>query len=185
MPPAMIRFVCPRCGAPYDVPDDKAGRKTNCPRCGQRLQVPALPPSKTVLAPLVEYRPEPAPTDQAPRATPNPPVAAVVSEVQASEPIIHLPPRRRRRVWPLVVAGLVLLVGLAVGLRFLLTGGHWRDAGQVAENRSHTRTDQEELVKRYILRQQKDEDVSRVEFLTWGPHMSKHEWLDLLDEAGM
>jgi len=97
-----------------------------------------------------------------------------------------IPDREDDRVWPLVVLGLLLLVGLGVGLRQLLTGGYWRDAGQVAENRSHTRTDHEELVKRHILREFKDDrDAARVEFLTWGPHMSRREWLELLDEAGL
>lgn len=53
----MIRFACPRCQTSYDVPDDVAGRKTNCRKCGQRLQVPALP-NKTVLAPLLEHKPD-------------------------------------------------------------------------------------------------------------------------------
>jgi len=184
----MIRFACPVCRTAYQVPDDKAGHKRTCPSCGQRMQVPAPPPSSTtVLAPLLEYQPDPVPRPEpsAPMAIPVLAVAAVAPEVESPAPIIRLPTRRRRRVWPRVIAGVLLLTGLAVGLRLLLTGGHLRDAGQVAENRSHTRTDAEELVKRAILGEFKDEDAAKVEFLTWGPHMSKREWLDLLDEAGL
>ena len=41
----MIRFSCPACTLIVEVPDAKAGLKTNCPGCGRRVEVPE--PSKT------------------------------------------------------------------------------------------------------------------------------------------
>jgi DNA-directed RNA polymerase subunit RPC12/RpoP len=40
-----IRFNCPRCKKPMEVPVIEAGAKKPCPSCGQRLQVPAAPPA--------------------------------------------------------------------------------------------------------------------------------------------
>jgi DNA-directed RNA polymerase subunit RPC12/RpoP len=40
-----IRFDCPRCKKPVEVPASEAGSKRPCPSCGQRLQVPAAPPA--------------------------------------------------------------------------------------------------------------------------------------------
>ena len=71
----VIRFQCPRCQATFEVPDSQGGYKTNCPKCSQRLQIPRPPPSKTVLAPLLEHRPDPAPRPL------TPPVAQVVNDV--------------------------------------------------------------------------------------------------------
>ena len=45
----MIRFLCPRCKAVLDQPENAAGTKLPCPSCGQRLQVPLPPENKTVL----------------------------------------------------------------------------------------------------------------------------------------
>jgi DNA-directed RNA polymerase subunit RPC12/RpoP len=50
---AMIRFSCPRCQSLLEQPIDAAGQKLPCPVCGQRLQVPALPENRTVLANLI------------------------------------------------------------------------------------------------------------------------------------
>jgi hypothetical protein len=73
-------------------------------------------------------------------------------------------------------------VGLVI--RLLLTGGYIGPAGRVPENRSHARTDEEELVKAYILNNA-DKDADKVKFLTWGPHMSRQELVDLVKEAGI
>jgi hypothetical protein len=115
------------------------------------------------------------------------PAAAAPADSGAPPSLIYPTPEGYRRPrGPFLVASavaLALLMGLA--LRMLLTGGHLRDAGVIAENRSQTRTDHEELVKRFILGRYGDEKAPKIEFLTWGPHMSKQEWLDLLDEAGL
>jgi TM2 domain-containing membrane protein YozV len=84
----MIRFACPVCRTAYQVPDDKAGHKRTCPSCGQRMQVPAPPPSsKTVLAPLLEYQPDPpalpATPAVAPMAMPILPIAQPAPESTA------------------------------------------------------------------------------------------------------
>jgi predicted Zn finger-like uncharacterized protein len=78
----LIRFACPACQTSYDVPDDVAGRKTNCRKCGQRLQVPALP-NKTVLAPLLQHKPDVGSPSLPPAAPPpNAPVPQQVSPEQ-------------------------------------------------------------------------------------------------------
>lgn len=50
-----IKYNCPNCKKPFEVPASEALTKKNCPACGQRHQVPAAPPAgpnlnKTVLA---------------------------------------------------------------------------------------------------------------------------------------
>jgi hypothetical protein len=64
----MIRFACPRCGAVFKAPGEKAGEKFPCPRCGQRLQVPT-PLEKTVLGQPLPPRFPQAPIG-APQAVP-------------------------------------------------------------------------------------------------------------------
>jgi hypothetical protein len=55
----MIRFLCPRCRALLEKPENVAGDKFACPACGQKLQVPQPPPTppqgKTVLGEILEY----------------------------------------------------------------------------------------------------------------------------------
>jgi hypothetical protein len=92
-----------------------------------------------------------------------------------------LPPR----LWATVALAAAGIVLVAAGLRLLLTGGFLRPPDQVAESRSHTRTDAEELVRRFILNNLDDEDAARTEFLAWGPHMEKAEWLALWREADL
>jgi hypothetical protein len=53
----MLRFACPGCHATLEAPDGRANTKTQCPGCGQRLRIPAPPPNRTVLAPLVSHTP--------------------------------------------------------------------------------------------------------------------------------
>jgi transcription elongation factor Elf1 len=48
-----IRFNCPRCKKPLEVPAIDAGVKKPCPACGQRLQVPA---TSTLPAPAAPQR---------------------------------------------------------------------------------------------------------------------------------
>ena len=176
----MIRFSCPRCNSVLQAPDHRAGSKTACPKCQQRLQIPVPPPNKpvpppnkTVLAPLVEY----------PRGLGRSP-AAQVPQMQLSTPPEE-PTIERGRLWRpwlgCVVGTVAVLLGLAIvglGVRLALTGGYIRPAGQVPEKRTDARTDEEELVKRYILNIA-DKDADKVRFLTWGPHMSRREFLDL------
>jgi hypothetical protein len=81
----------------------------------------------------------------------------------------------------IVVAGLLLLFLSGLGLRLILTGGHVRSAGETAENRSHTRTSEEEMVKRFILNN--TEGVADITFLTWGPHMLPDEVEQLRKDA--
>jgi hypothetical protein len=78
----------------------------------------------------------------------------------------------------------LLIVAVGVGVRMVVTGGYLRPAGQVVEHRSHTRTSEEELVKRFILNNA-GEKANQVKFLSWGPHMYKGELQGLLDEAGL
>lgn len=171
-PGAMIRFTCPNCRVLLESPDHKAGRKIACPNCTQRLQIPTqpLPPPHphTVLAPLVIHQPDPNALQPTTLYTP-----AVDVE--------QLPPRSLRwRKWLLIGGAIpaVLVVGLV--LRLVLTGGYWSAAGKNAENRSRTRTADEELVRRYIVRNTDGE----VRFLTWGPHMTRTEVMALFREGG-
>jgi DNA-directed RNA polymerase subunit RPC12/RpoP len=115
--PNMIRFSCPKCKAGFESPPSQAGTKFHCSACGQRIQVPELPPNKTVLGsldpppgaappsypPPVPY-PPPGPV---PRAD-NVPVAqydnsprlpSISINVNTAQPAAPQPPppRRRRR----------------------------------------------------------------------------------------
>jgi hypothetical protein len=65
----MIRISCPRCRSILECPDHKGGSKIGCPKCAQRLQVPALPPNKTVVAPVP---PASRPTRASPPVPPFP-----------------------------------------------------------------------------------------------------------------
>jgi hypothetical protein len=58
---SVICFVFPRCRQALTVPDEPAGSKSTCRRCQQRLQVPAPPVNKTILAPFVAHQPESPP----------------------------------------------------------------------------------------------------------------------------
>jgi DNA-directed RNA polymerase subunit RPC12/RpoP len=92
----MIRYACPRCRGILESPDDKAGSKVACPRCQQRLRVPALPPNKTVLAPLVSYEP-PAPPATIPlppssQAPAVPPPQAIPVDPQPPPLAASIPP---------------------------------------------------------------------------------------------
>jgi hypothetical protein len=201
-----IRFSCPGCGAVFQATDARAGQKTNCTVCGQRLQLPELP-NRTVLAPLVGHVPEGQPGRPArPPVTSPAPLAQVVSSVPVAQPappfraqpqplapLPEPPPiidparvrRPRRGPWVPVVVVLLSLGALALGLRLLLTGGYLRSAVRTAEKRSHTRTDEEALVKTFIMNNTPDEDAARVRFTVWGPHLDNAEMRQLLDEAGV
>jgi hypothetical protein len=98
----------------------------------------------------------------------------------------------RARRWPrgkcwLVLALILLPLAITscIALRLLLTGGYLRPAGKVAERRSHTRTDEEALVKTFILNNTPDEDAGKVRFLVWGPHLDNPEMRQLLEESGV
>ena len=99
-----------------------------------------------------------------------------------------MPPRWKaisRRTWLRVGYGAVALVASVL----LVLGGTalfrwaWPAAGARAENRSNARIPEEELVKRYILNNA--EDPKAVEFVRWGPHMTRQEWQELWKEAGL
>lgn len=203
----MIRFACPRCKSVLEAPDPKAGSKVACPKCQQRLQIPIPPPTnKTILAPFIGHGPDPGirqPNRAAEKSRPDwlspPPVlssrdlvsAAVPAPASSAAHPSTMSVRKRlrfswpsRRFWLGVVAFLPALLIAALVVRLVSTGGYIRPAGQVPEKRSHPRTDEEELVKRYILNNA-DKDADKIKFLTWGPHMSKKELLGLMQEAGI
>jgi|GEM_PF-6643700 len=199
----MIRFACPRCKSVLKAQDKLAGSKVACPKCQQRLLIPTPPPNKTVLAPLVGHQPNPnlsqsfSPRPEPPfaegRLDPSPANPAALSP-DSSAPV-HSPDRpvisnrfwRFRlpscRFWLGVIAVLPALAIASIFARLLLTGGYIRPAGQVAENRRHTRSEEEELVKAFILNNA-DKDADKVKFLTWGPHLSKSELVDWAKESG-
>jgi hypothetical protein len=89
---------------------------------------------------------------------------------------------RRYLAWILVGAAVLSLGAcLVVG-----AGGYFlfrSKSGAKAEEGSATKADLEELVKQYILNHAKD--PKQVEFLKWGPHMTRAEWDALLDEGGV
>lgn len=107
------------------------------------------------------------------------------SELSSELPVVS---ERRRVRWPRLgcfVGLTAVLLGVTIaglGVRLALTGGYIRPAGQVPESRNQARTDEEELVKRYILNNA-EKDAGKVKFLTWGPHMGKQELLDLSKEG--
>jgi hypothetical protein len=73
------------------------------------------------------------------------------------------------------LAALILLVVVALVL--------WQARpGKIAEKRADTRTDDEELVRRWILNNAGDK-ADRVLFLRWGPHMNEAEIQQLREEA--
>lgn len=37
-----IRFKCPECGRPFQLPDDEAGKHLNCADCGRAIDVPVM-----------------------------------------------------------------------------------------------------------------------------------------------
>lgn len=96
-----IRFTCPSCSAPFNVPDDKAGKKTKCPKCASMLTVPSAsssPPSPpTPPPPPAKALPPKAPPAQAPVYIPHQP--APQAAVPPAPIIVQMPnfePERRR-----------------------------------------------------------------------------------------
>jgi hypothetical protein len=82
-----------------------------------------------------------------------------------------------------LIVGVLCVVGLAI-----LGGGSWAlfrhlypPPGAKAEARERTRWPEEELVRRYIVNNA--EDPGAVVFTKWGPHMTRQEFTDLLEEA--
>src|SRR5262245_29509299 len=86
----------------------------------------------------------------------------------------------QRRAWiiTLSVVGTLMLSPLVVVL--LLRDGRSVDN---PENRSEAKTDDEELVKRYVLACSTEPE--KVKFLRWGPHMNRKETRALMEEAGL
>jgi hypothetical protein len=77
-----------------------------------------------------------------------------------------------------VVLLLIVVVAGVIGVRII-----WPPAGSVPEDRGHTRTSEEELVRRYILNNSKHPD--EVEFLRWGPHLSREEFEGVIRKGGV
>ena len=78
----MIRFNCPTCGRPYELPDAMAHLPLVCKQCGQRLTPPAPTPDPPP-PPPIPAAPPPAPAPVAlpkpvakPATVPKPPPAA-------------------------------------------------------------------------------------------------------------
>jgi DNA-directed RNA polymerase subunit RPC12/RpoP len=99
----MIRFLCPRCKAVLDQPENAAGTKMPCPSCGQRLQVPLPPENKTVLgAPLgtdVPLTPSAVPAALPPGgAAPQPEIPAPVAS--STHVQVRLVMGREHLFWP-------------------------------------------------------------------------------------
>ena len=57
----MIRFNCPTCGRPYELPDAMAHLPLVCKQCGQRLTPPAPTPDAPPLKPVAKPAPAPLP----------------------------------------------------------------------------------------------------------------------------
>jgi hypothetical protein len=173
----MIRFACPTCKGIFEAPDHCGGGKVACPGCGQRLQIPLPPRDKTVLAPLVPHQPS------VPSAVASPSATVPASATSAAPPAPPAPgqslPWERISLYGGAAAGVALLVWLIV----VLIRSATPPAGAVAEARRHTRSDAEELVKRYILNNASD--PAAVTFTRWGPHITEKEMADLLGEAGL
>jgi hypothetical protein len=81
-----------------------------------------------------------------------------------------------------ILAGVGVVLGLLVVVLIVLIRVASPEAGAVAEKRSHTRIEEEELVKRFILNNAKD--AKAVQFTKWGPHMKREEYDKLMEEAG-
>ncbi len=50
----MTRFVCPECGAEFELFDVMKGELVTCPECGVELEVVSLDPPQVELAPEEE-----------------------------------------------------------------------------------------------------------------------------------
>lgn len=86
----MISFKCPGCQAPFNVPDDKAGKSGKCPKCLTPFRVPG-----GSLAPPPSASPPPPPRPTPPRP-PAPPVAEEpAAELDADEERPRKKPARR------------------------------------------------------------------------------------------
>lgn len=88
----MIRFNCPGCERPYELPDALAGLPLVCKQCGRRLAPPAPAPEPPPPKPVAASPPKPAPP-KPPAAKvepPKPPPAADVAPVKLRA--VHPPP---------------------------------------------------------------------------------------------
>ena len=95
----MIRFVCPRCKAVLEQPDNAAGTTFVCFSCGQRLQMPFIHERTTPVDPGAKNLPSLAiPAVQVP-PIPPPPVPAIgpsPSSTATPQPSLAPQPRSRR-----------------------------------------------------------------------------------------
>jgi DNA-directed RNA polymerase subunit RPC12/RpoP len=53
-----IRFACPTCSKPIEVPDDQAGEVTGCMGCEERVRAPEKPADAARLKTANVWRPE-------------------------------------------------------------------------------------------------------------------------------
>ncbi|HJT78209.1 MAG TPA: hypothetical protein VJ739_13480 [Gemmataceae bacterium] len=197
----MIRYACPRCKAVLESPDRKAGQKVHCPGCGQRLQIPLPPRNRTVLAPLVPAPPpeqagtQPVPAASYPRAVPvqpppawpAPPPPAPIIAPAVMTPLerrsARLLFRRRLLIWGFCFTVVVGTVAAVIAVAVRAVPALFPPAGAVAEDRPNPRSQEEELVRRFVVNNA--EDAKAVRFLRWGPHMTGDELLALIKESGV
>ncbi len=90
----MIRFNCPACQRPYELPDALAALPLVCKQCGQRITPPAPtpdPPPAPPPPPPPQAAPKPAPPKAAPAkpqaAPPPPPAPAKPQPAKPVEPV--------------------------------------------------------------------------------------------------
>jgi hypothetical protein len=140
----------------------------HCPRCNAPLSAPAALAGRTVDCPDC---------GTAVVATPVAAPAFDTMNLSAAPPVI------RRKPWAKRAALNLLLLAVFVGVCWFAVRAAFPPPGVSAESRSHTRTPAEELVKRFVLNNA--EEPGRVRFVKWGPHMSKRELEELVQEAGL
>lgn len=81
----MIRFNCPNCNRPYEVPAALARLPLVCKQCGQRI-TPPEPPPVTVQPPKPVASPPPAPPVSKPVAVPKPASAPAPKPAPVAKP---------------------------------------------------------------------------------------------------
>ena len=115
-----IRFACPTCSKPIEVPDDQGATVTGCMECGERVRVPRRPwlPAQSKTANV--YRPAKRdPAAEAPPKELSDPFPAIVAcrdcEGQVSETAYNCPHcGGSLRHQPVNILAVVLLVLIAI-----------------------------------------------------------------------
>lgn len=194
------KVACPKCQQRLQIPVPPPRNKTILVSfLGYGPNSSALQPKPTDSKVNTDCRSSTPPVlssrDLASAATPTPaPSPPVASRASAWKRLrVHWP---GRRFWLGLVALLPALFIVWLTLHFVSTGGYVQPAGQVTEKQSKTRpADQapekrsdahlpeEELVRRYIVNNERE--PKNVQFVEWGPHMTWQEIRELFDEAGI